>query len=67
VRSAEKAVSPLSWFTPLSCAEVSQRLHAYFAREFHTRNSELTDDELDAAMKLVASKYSSPAWINRLP
>jgi lipoate-protein ligase A len=66
VRSAEKAVSPLSWFTPLSCAEVSRRLHAHFAREFHTRSSELTDDELDAAMNLVASKYSSPAWINRL-
>ncbi len=67
VRSAEKAVSPLSWFTPLSCAEVSQRLHAYFAREFHTRSSDLSDDELHAAQELVASKYSTPAWINRLP
>jgi lipoate-protein ligase A len=67
VRSAEKAVSPLSWFTSLSCADVSRSLHAYFAREFHTRESLLSDDELDAAMELVASKYSSPAWINRLP
>lgn len=67
VRSAEKAVSPLSWFTSLSCAEVSRRLHAYFAREFHTRSSKLSEDELDAAMGLVASKYSTPAWVNRLP
>jgi lipoate-protein ligase A len=42
-------------------------MHAFFAREFHTRSGELSDDELDAAMELVASKYSSPAWINRLP
>jgi lipoate-protein ligase A len=67
VRSAEKAVSPLSWFTPLSCAEVSQHLHEYFAREFHARSTKLSDDELDAALSLVASKYSTPAWINRLP
>jgi lipoate-protein ligase A len=67
VRSAEKAVSPLSWFTPLSCAEVTQRMHAFFAREFHTRETELTGGELDAALSLVATKYSTPAWINRLP
>jgi lipoate-protein ligase A len=67
VRSAEKAVSPLSWFTPLSCAEVTQRMHAFFARKFHTRQSELSDDELDSALSLVAGKYSTPAWINRLP
>jgi lipoate-protein ligase A len=67
VRSAEKAVSPLSWFTALSCAEVTQQMHAFFAREFHTRESELTGGELDAALGLVATKYSTPAWINRLP
>src|SRR4030088_2709261 len=42
VRSAEKAVSPLSWFTPLSCAEVTERMYAFFAREFHTRERERT-------------------------
>jgi lipoate-protein ligase A len=67
VRSAEKAVSPLSWFTPLSCAQVTHRMHAFFAREFHTRESELTAAELDAALSLVATKYSTPEWINRLP
>jgi lipoate-protein ligase A len=67
VRSAEKAVSPLSWFTSLSCAEVAQRMHESFAREFHTRSSELSGDELEAALSLVASKYSTPAWIDRLP
>src|SRR5450759_2942701 len=32
VRSAEKAVSPLSWFTSASCAEVSSHLHQGFRR-----------------------------------
>jgi lipoate-protein ligase A len=67
VRSAEKAVSPLSWFTSLSCEEVSRHMHNHFAREFHTRESELSHEEIEAARSLVASKYSTPAWINRLP
>lgn len=67
VRSAEKAVSPLSWFTPLSCADVQQHLHDHFAREFHTHPSEVSQGELEAASGLVASKYSTPAWVNRLP
>jgi len=67
VRSAEKAVSPLSWFTPLACAEVARNLHRYFKREFEAREGAVSDDELEAARELVSSKYSTPAWINRLP
>jgi lipoate-protein ligase A len=67
VRSAEKSVSPLSWFTSLSCDEVARRMQSFFTREFPTRESELTDEELDSASRLVASKYGDAAWINRLP
>lgn len=67
VRSAEKAVSPLSWFTPLSCSEVEENLQAYFTRELDASESALTDDELDRAHRLVETKYATPAWINRLP
>lgn len=67
VRSAEKAVSPLSWFTSLACAEVARKLHGYFRREFEAREGAISDDELEAARALVSSKYSTPAWINRLP
>jgi len=67
VRSAEKAVSPLSWFTGLSCAEVAGNLHEYFMRTFDARDSAPAKDELDAASRLVESKYSTQAWINRLP
>ena len=67
VRSAEKAVSPLAWFTSLSCDEVERNLEAYFTREFRARPSALTDGEMARARGLVDSKYSTPAWINRLP
>jgi len=67
VRSAEKAVSPLSWFTSLSCPEVEDYLHVYFTRELDAREVPLSQEELDQARRLVESKYASPAWINRLP
>ena len=66
VRSADKAVSPLSWFTPLSCDEVANRMVSYFEREFETRAGELTEAETGAARRLVASKYATPEWIYRL-
>jgi len=67
VRSAEKAVSPLAWFTRLSCDEVAARMQAFFSDEFHSSESALTREETEAASRLVASKYSDASWISRLP
>jgi lipoate-protein ligase A len=67
VRSAEKAVSPLSWFTSLSCGDVARNLERYFSREFRSHPGEITPEEILAADHLVATKYATPAWINRLP
>jgi len=67
VRSAEKAVSPLSWFTSLSCTQVAQTMHDHFKREFRAREGVISSDELEAAQDLVSSKYSTAAWIDRLP
>lgn len=67
VRSAEKPVSPLSWFTPLTCAETTDHMQRFFSAEFNARASELTADELEAARVLVVEKYATPAWVNRLP
>jgi lipoate-protein ligase A len=67
VRSADKPVSPLSWFTSLSCAEVAAHLERYFAHVFHVQQSEVSAAEVEAAQRLVATKYSTPAWVNRLP
>ena len=67
VRSAEKPVSPLSWFTSLSCEETTRHLEGFFTQEFSVHTSALSDDEVEAARVLVVEKYGTPAWVNRLP
>jgi lipoate---protein ligase len=67
VRSADKAVSPLSWFTSLTCAETSRHLETFFRQEFDATLSDLSADELKDAGTLMAEKYATPAWVNRLP
>ena len=67
VRSAEKAVSPLSWFTSLTSSEVEGNLQRYFTRELGARETELSGDEIERARRLVDTKYGTPEWINRLP
>lgn len=67
VRSAEKSVSPLSWFTNLGCDEVASNLCEYFQDRFDATETQLNDDELAGAQRLVETKYSTPEWINRLP
>jgi lipoate---protein ligase len=67
VRSANKSVSPLSWFTSLSCRDVAQNMERYFSKEFRAHRSQASTAELEAANHLVATKYSTPAWVNRLP
>jgi lipoate---protein ligase len=66
-RSAEKPVSPLSWFTSLSCEETARHLEITFFEEFGAATSELSAEELRAAEELVAEKYANPDWVNRLP
>ena len=67
VRSADKSVSPISWFTELSCGQVADRMQAHFAREFAARAAEPSPAEIAGASRLVEDKYSTAAWINRLP
>jgi lipoate---protein ligase len=67
VRSADKQVSPLSWFTSLTCAETTRHLERCFGDEFNARPSVLSPDELKAGAELVASKYATTEWVNRLP
>lgn len=67
VRSADKAVSPLAWFTDLSCSQVADRMQAHIVREFAARITEPAPEEIADARRLVEEKYSTAAWINRLP
>ncbi len=66
VRSADKAVSPLSEFTSMRCAEVARHMERSFTTEFHAHASELSHDELDAAIELTKTKYATAGWVNRL-
>jgi len=67
VRSADKAVSPLSEFTSMDCAGVAHHMASSFTAEFHALDSEVSREELDAARELVRTKYATSGWVNRLP
>ena len=67
VRSAVKTVSPLAWFTSLTCEETARHMERSFRETFRAAGSNLTAAELSAADQLVRDKYSTAAWINRLP
>jgi lipoate---protein ligase len=66
VRSADKRVSPLSWFTDRTCDDVARDLERSFTRDFGARRSAITGEETAEAAALVASKYATSAWIERL-
>jgi lipoate-protein ligase A len=67
VRSANKAVTPLSDFTSMHCAGVARHMESSFTAEFHARVGDLSHDELDPAIELAKTKYATPGWIYRLP
>jgi lipoate-protein ligase A len=67
VRSAEKPVSPLAWFTSVDCAGVARHMERSFASEFRVHQSEVSEDELELASELESTKYATAGWINRLP
>ena len=66
MRSAEKAVSPLSWFLDLPIGAVVEELITCFGDHNQATVGRLTDDELTAARELAARKYETAAWIDRL-
>lgn len=67
MRSAEKPVSPISWFTSVDCAGVARHMAQSFAANFKVNESAVMRDELEAASELVATKYATAGWIHRLP
>jgi len=67
IRSAEKTVSPLNWFTDAGIDEVAERLTQTFAAEHALEPDAVQPDELEEAQALVASRYSTREWLFRLP
>jgi lipoate-protein ligase A len=66
VRSAEKTVSPLSWFLDLAIDAVVEELIRCFLADNQATLGHLTEEELTAARDLATDKYASPQWIDRL-
>jgi lipoate-protein ligase A len=66
VRSAEKTVSPLSWFLDLAIDAVVEELIRCFLADNQATLGHLTEEELTAARDLATDTYASPQWIDRL-
>lgn len=67
ITSAAKRVDPLKSQTGLSRDEIIERLIATFRAQTTLTESALTDDELARARALVAEKFSTPEWLQRVP
>jgi lipoate---protein ligase len=66
VRSAEKSVSPLSWFLEGPIEAVMEAMISCFLTRYPSTVRPLHPDELTAAQDLAARKYATPEWIDRL-
>ncbi|QTX03550.1 lipoate--protein ligase family protein [Agromyces archimandritae] len=67
IASADKRVDPLRSQTGLSRAAIIESLKQTFTTLYGATPGHVTDDELAEAEALVASKFSTPEWLNRVP
>lgn len=67
IASAAKRVDPLRSQTGLSRAEIIDRMVDTFRGLYGLHPSEITPDELAQANELVATKFGTEAWLQRVP
>ncbi|MFD6056010.1 biotin/lipoate A/B protein ligase family protein [Agromyces sp. NPDC060279] len=67
IASAAKRVDPLRAQTGLSRAEIIERLEQTFVSLYGAQPGTVAPDELAEAEELVASKFATPEWLNRVP
>jgi lipoate-protein ligase A len=67
IASAAKRVDPLRSQTGLTREEIIERMKETFAGLYGATPGELTEAEYAAAEELVASKFGTEAWLNRVP
>ncbi|MCX7522501.1 biotin/lipoate A/B protein ligase family protein [Microbacterium sp. STN6] len=67
IASAAKRVDPLRSQTGLSRAEIIERMKQTFTSMYGATPGDITADEYAQAEKLVAEKFSTPEWLNRVP
>ncbi|GAA3592070.1 biotin/lipoate A/B protein ligase family protein [Klugiella xanthotipulae] len=65
--SAQKRVDPLRSQTGLSRQEIIARMIETFTTLYGGTESRITPDEYDEAARLAAEKFSTEAWLNRVP
>jgi len=65
--SAAKRVDPLRSQTGLSRAEIIERLVATFARLYGAHEGHITSEERARAQDLVATKFTTQEWLERVP
>jgi len=66
-KSAAKRVDPLRSQTGLSRAEIIERMTQTFTTLYGLTPSELTPDEISKAEALVATKFGTEDWLQRVP
>ena len=66
-KSAAKRVDPLRSQTGLARDEIIGRMKDTFRGLYGLHDSDVTDEELLRAQALVVEKFSTDAWLNRVP
>jgi len=67
IASAAKRVDPLRSQSGLERSEIIERMKSTFVTLYGATPGDITDDEYAKAKRLVAEKFSTSAWINRVP
>ncbi|TAM70711.1 MAG: lipoate--protein ligase family protein [Microbacteriaceae bacterium] len=67
IASAAKRVDPLRSQTGLSRAEIIERMKETFVRLHGGAPGDITAEEYAKAAQLVTDKFSTDAWLNRVP
>jgi lipoate-protein ligase A len=66
-KSANKRVDPMRSQTQMARMDIIDAFVKHFEGRYDTVRSTYTDEELARAEELVASKFSTDAWTNRVP
>jgi lipoate-protein ligase A len=66
-KSANKRVDPLRSQTGLSRAEIIERMIGTFRNQYGLTPGDITEEELAQAEVLVADKFGTEAWLQRVP
>jgi lipoate---protein ligase len=66
-KSAAKRVDPLKSQTGLTRAEIIDTMTKTFTALYNATPDDVTPDEIAKAEQLVAEKFSTEAWLNRVP